>query len=530
MGKVTGRGVVVLWIFCVTTAITGYAQRFAAETLDFADGGNPAGDLVQGLDGYLYGTALYGGANSGCANIVGGCGTIFQLASTGKPSVFYSFCSQTNCTDGDTPAAGVILGADGDFYGTTLGGGAHGVQYPKSGTVFRITSGGKLTTLHSFCSQVSLDGVCTDGASPLGGLLQASDGNFYGITYAGGNGDVNNRLCYDPDVALYGCGTIFRMTASGKLTTLYSFCPQLNQGGFCPDGQSPSMKLVEGSDGSLYGTTLSGGTNSCDGFGCGTIFKITPSGKFTTIYSFCPDQSSCVDGDGPARLLRAANGNFYGTTEGGGPLGGGSVFQITPTGTLTTLYGFCNPSTGACPDGYEPLALIQANDGNIYGTTEAGGASCFINGSHGCGTIYRLTPGGIITTLHTFCQNQCYDGADALALAQDTNGILFGVAGNGGADQGCDLGCGTVYGLAAGLKPVPEASPNFGKVGQVVSILGNKLIETSSVTFNGATAKFEVVSGTYIKAQVPTGATTGTIEVTTPDGAINSYPAFHVLQ
>ncbi|MGC2472771.1 MAG: choice-of-anchor tandem repeat GloVer-containing protein [Candidatus Sulfotelmatobacter sp.] len=513
--------------FSIATVIAASAQNFAAENFDFADGGNPRGPLVQGLNGYLYGTTVDGGANFNCASQVGGCGTVFQLAANGKLSAFYSFCSQPNCTDGDVPAVGVILGADGNFYGTTLGGGAYGVANPRSGTVFRITPGGKLTTLYSFCSQVNIYGVCLDGASPYG-LLQATDGNLYGITSTGGNGDPNNQACYNPDGALYGCGTIFKITASGKLTTLYTFCLNLNQGGFCPDGEAPGEALVEGTDGNFYGTTPTGGANPCLAFGCGTVFKITPSGAFTTIYSFCPDQLSCVDGETPGMLMRAADGNLYGVATQGGPLGGGSVFQISLTGALTPLYGFCNTSNGACPDGSVPISLIQANDGNFYGTTGSGGATCSDNGFYGCGTIFRLTPHAVITTLHSFCQNLCYDGIGATGLVQATNGALLGLAGEGGADHGCSGGCGTVYGLTAGLKPLVEANPNFGKTGQTIAILGSNLTSSASVTFNGTAAKFSVVSGTELRATVPTGATTGTIQVKTSKATLLSNLPFEV--
>src|SRR4029077_3382793 len=184
--------------------------------------------------------------------------------------------------------------------------------------VFRITPSGKLTTLYSFCSQINIDGVCLDGSSPYG-ILQSTDRNLYGTTGGGGNGDANNIACYNPDGAEYGCGTIFKLDTSGKLTILHIFCLVLNADEFCPDGASPGEPLVQGIDGNFYGTTAGGGANACLGFGCGTIFKITPSGTFTTVYSFCPDQSSCLDGRSPGMLVRGTDDNLYGVASQGGP-------------------------------------------------------------------------------------------------------------------------------------------------------------------------------------------------------------------
>ena len=311
--------------------------------------------------------------------------------------------------------------------------------------MFKITPSGKLTTLYSFCSQMSSYGVCLDGSEPYG-LLQATDGNFYGVTAQGGSTTSRSLNCYSPDGTTFGCGTIFKITPGGKFTTLYNFCPQLNGNGLCPDGEAPQATMVQGADGNLYGVTPVGGVNPCSGFGCGTIFKLTFTGALTTIYNFCPDQPSCVDGESPRMLLETANGNFYGIAPQGGPLGGGSVFQITTSGTLTTLYGFCSVSNGGpCPDGSGPASLMQATDGNFYGTTTAGGATCIWNGAYGCGTIFKMTPAGLITNLHSFCLTNCYDGVgpDAV-LAQATNGPFYGLASGEGANHGCFNGCGTL--------------------------------------------------------------------------------------
>lgn len=251
------------------------------------------------------------------------------------------------------------------------------------------------TKLHSFQG--------TDGANPYVGLVQGTDGNFYGTTIDGG---------------AYGGGNVFKMTAEGKVTSLYTFCSQSG----CPDGQYPDTVLVEGGDGNVYGTTQSGGTNG----GYGTVFKITPRGKLTTLHSFNGD------GDGAApygSMVLATNGDFYGTTNVGGAYGGGNVFKITSQGKLTTLYSFCSQSS--CSDGQYPVGpLIQAKDGSIYGTTHAGGNnSC----TDGCGTAFRITLSGKLTTLHRFDQTDGdypYGG-----VVQGRNGEFYGTTGGGGANN-----------------------------------------------------------------------------------------------
>src|ERR1035438_5459485 len=227
-------------------------------------------------------------------------------------TTLYSFCSQTGCTDGTDPTW-LIQGTDDNFYGTTAGGGANG-----GGTFFKMTPGGTLTPLHSFCSQ-----SCTDGSSPVA-LIQGTDGNFYGTTpYGGANGQG---------------GTVFKITPNGNLTTLYSFCSQTG----CTDGTEPRW-LIQGTDGNFYGTTQVGGANNE-----GTVFKITPNGTLTMLYSFsfC---SPCTEGFLPGALVQGTDGNFYGTTYDGGATGGGTIFQITPSGTLTTLYSFLFESFDSVP-------------------------------------------------------------------------------------------------------------------------------------------------------------------------------------
>jgi len=202
---------------CTAMAVVLPAQTFATlHTFDGTDGAGPFAGLVQATTGYLYGTTSSGGAN--------GYGTVFEITPNGSLTTLYSFCAQGGCPDGYEPLAGLVQATNGDFYGTTYSGGAN-----SSGTVFKIAPTGKLTTLYSFCHQ---DGdICTDGERPESGLVQAANGDLYGTTaYGGAN---KNAAC--AFLTLTGCGTIFRITASGTLTTLYSFC-SLSE---CTDGEGP---------------------------------------------------------------------------------------------------------------------------------------------------------------------------------------------------------------------------------------------------------------------------------------------------
>ena len=352
--------------------------------------------------------------------------------------------------------------------------------------------------MHSFAG--------SDGSNPDAGLLHANDGNFYGSTRDGGP---------------WNGGTIFKITTGGSLTTLHSFCSQ----SACTGGESP-WALIQGADGDFYGTTTNGGTH-----GGGIVFKITPTGTVTILHNFC-SSGACMDGAEPySGLVEGNDGDFYGATLRGGAgrscyNGCGTIFKITPTGTLTTLYSFCSQS--GCPDGSGPLTtLVQATDGNFYGTTNSGGARCaaYIGG---CGTVFSITPDGALTTLHTF---EVTDGGLPLAgVIQDTNGSFYGTTSIGGSSTACVSGCGTVFSLSVGLGPFVSTTPTSGKVDRSVTILGTNLTGATSVTFNGSAAAFTVSkSGTYISATVPAGATTGPVQVVTPSGTLTSNANFRVL-
>ena len=409
----------IVFLFCAVAVIPSPAQdKLAFTTLvsfNGTDGNTPAYmTLIQHNDGNFYGTTAGGGANSNdiCDLYSPGCGTIFKVTPAGALTALYSFCSLPSCADGAVPLGGLVLGRDGNFWGATAMG-ANPNCTRGCGTVFKITlshTPGAMTTLHSF------DG--SDGAQPNAPLVQATDGNFYGTAFSGGD---------------YGAGTVFKITPQGALSTVYSFQ------GSPTDGANPFAALVQDpTNGNFYGTTYFGGAN-----GAGTVFQITAEGVERVLYSFC-SEPNCADGGQPyAGLVLGTDGDFYGTTYFGGIYNGvcmygcGTVFKITSSGTLTTLHSF----QGYPTEGSNPAAgLVQATDGNFYGTTAYGGGGA--NADYG--TVFKITPAGSLTTLHSFCiTGVCNDGIGPFGgLLQTSFGLLYGATEGGGAYQG-----GTIYSL-----------------------------------------------------------------------------------
>jgi uncharacterized repeat protein (TIGR03803 family) len=391
-----------LLVPCAVTSGILTAQTFT-NLHDFggAEGQSPSAVLIRGTNGNLYGTTAGAVPNVGS--------TIFEITAGGTVITLHRFCKQEECQDGRLLVAPLTQTKGGNFYGTAERGGAH-----RGGTMFEITPGGALTTLVSFCYQAD----CSYGSEPAAGLVQAPNGELFGTTTLGGSG-----------AGTYGNGTVFSIIPGGALTTLYSFCLQAG----CPDGSSPA-DLVHAGNGSFYGATLAGGTGSNGG----TIFEITPTGSLTTIYNFC-SESGCRDGQSPSVLFQAANGRFYGVTSyGGNASNDGTVFELTSEGTLTTLHRF-NGADGALPTG-----LIEASDGNFYGATQIGG-------TQNAGTVFKITPSGDLTTLYSFCsKTSCLDGQTPYAgLVQAADGNLYGTTAFGGVN-----GAGTVFKLSLGLAPL----------------------------------------------------------------------------
>jgi len=299
-----------------------------------------------------------------------------------------------NGPNGRSPTAPVVMDDSGNLYGTTSGGGSAG-----EGTVFKLSPNGTLTTL------VNFDGDSfPDGASPYSGLIRDRSGNLYGATWGGGY----------PFQA--GYGTIFKISPNGTLTYLFN-----NFNGFT-NGAHPShygTGLVMDGGGNFYGTTEQGGAS-----GTGTVFELSPNGTLTTLAS--------LGGNSFGGLLRDSSGNLYGTTHGGGSAGDGTVFKLSPDGTLTTLNNFPNSSDGAFPE----AGLIMDGAGNLYGTTNGGGA-------FGLGTVFKLSPNGTFTTLHSF---NGADGENPIGgLLMDGSGNLYGTT-----TQGFFGSWGTVFELSPG--------------------------------------------------------------------------------
>jgi uncharacterized repeat protein (TIGR03803 family) len=467
------KGICIAVMVGAASIVASPAQTFTTlARFDEYDGYFPTGSLVQGADGNLYGTTQ--GSNTGTSD----GGTIFSIAPGGTLNTLYYFCSDAGCNF--EPIAGMTLATDGNFYGTTAEGLTCGAGC-NSGAVFRMAPGGTPITLYTFCGQTN----CTDGSYPYGGLVQATDGNFYGTTYGGGDNNL---------------GTVFRITPVGTLTTLHSFTEA--------EAGNPTAALVQGTDGDLYGVT--------GGLGAGIVFKITLEGTFSTLYTGLQLYSA---------LIQATDGDFYGTSVSGGQNREGTVFKITPHGKFTTLYTFCAKTN--CADGYYPFGgLVQATDGNFYGTTREGGNPKKCNTEIGtCGTIFRITPKGKLTTLYDFTAAGGAEPYDS--LIQATDGSFYGTAGFGGdlTSIGCTSnGCGAVFGFSLGLAPFIKTLPISGKVGTAVTILGQNLTGTASVTFNGTPAAFTVVSDTEITTTVPVGATTGPVVA----GALSSNVVFRV--
>jgi len=398
------------------------------------DGAGPEARLIRGSDGNFYGSTRYGGAHND--------GTVFKLTPSGRLTTLYSFGSQEG--DGSEPYASLIQGSDGNFYGTTELGGANRFY----GTVFKLTPSGTLTTLHSFCSVGNPSAWdCTDGADPYSGVIQSPDGNFYGTTDFGGA---------NPKGIPLGPGTVYQLTPSGGLATLYSFCSVHDPGTYnCLDGRCPYAGLIQGSGGNFYGTTNAYGPfneGGATGTSGGTVYQLTPSGRLTTLYSFCSQGGeACTDGFDPySGVIQGSDGNFYGTTEGGGANNRGTVFKLTPSGALTTLYSFCSVRDrrrDPCLDGEEPHSgVIQSGNGKFYGTTPQGGANSDRASDIYGGTVYQLTPSGKLTTLYSFCSH----GGEAC-----TDGNFYGTTWGGGANSD-----GTVFEVGASLPtPTPTATP-----------------------------------------------------------------------
>jgi uncharacterized repeat protein (TIGR03803 family) len=327
-------------VFKITTAGTRTTLYTFCSKSECPDGKTPSA-LMLASNLNFYGTTAAGGAY--------GHGTVFKITSEGELTTLYSFCAKSGCPDGQNPLATLVQGTDGNLYGTTSGGGAIG----NYGTVFKITLGGKLTTVYSFC--VLSD--CYDGWEPEGALIQGSSGNFYGTTY-----EASDR------------GNVFEMTPAGVVTSLYNFCSET----YCDDGDLPVAGVVQAANGDLYGTATGGGAYGNNG----TVFEITSANVFTALYSFCLFNCANPEDSPRGGLVLATDGNFYGTVT-----YDGAIYKITPSGSFTWLYTFGSGAGGCCPDGeYVYAGLMQHTNGSFYGTANGGG-------TYNEGTVFSFSNG-----------------------------------------------------------------------------------------------------------------------------------------
>jgi uncharacterized repeat protein (TIGR03803 family) len=519
-------------------AVTGAAQAQTYTDLhDFNAGtGDPtffnSGRLAQGRDGNFYAQSGNGGTSS--------LGTIFKVTPSGTVAIIHSLVS----TDGysSNTGGGTTLGANGDFYANGFSGGSSGY-----GTVFKVTPTGTLTVLHNFTDT-------GDGYNPANAQVTDTNGNLYGTT------DSNPV-------------TIYQITPAGTFSTITTLTTAEGiEGG----------QLSIGSDGNVYGGMNLGGAN-----GYGTAFKTTPAGVVTVLHNFDP-----TDGDYAAGgMVQAANGKFYGAAMLGGVSNAGVIYSLTSSGTYAMLH-----SVNGTTDGYEPYGqVLLASDGNFYGVTNGGG-------SVGCGTIFKVTPAGAYSVVYNF--DSTHGCSPEEQVIQGTNGLLYGLVNGGGAygngafyslsvpglrkfaglvtttaAQGANIGIlgqgfnntsvvsfdgvnATAITLSGGtfilatvpagaltgtvtvttganvltstqsfkVKPtITSFTPPSGPVGTPVMITGTGLTQTTKVTFGGVAATtFTVNSDTQVTADVPASAVTGKITITTSGGTATSSGTFTV--
>jgi len=477
-------------IFKVTTGASPVVTQLYSFT-GSGDGSYP-GPLMQAANGLLYGATLSGGALN--------YGSIYNITTTG--SFFTVKDLNTGFHDGTQPRGRLLLGQDGNWYGTTFAGGLY-----SQGTIFEITAAGEYKILYNFGQIASV------GVNPFGGLIQAPDGTFYGTATSGGS---------------IGYGTVYKFTVSGSpqvatMSPVYAFDDT--------HGNYPKCTLLLASDGNLYGTTANGGPTEQ-----GVIFKLTTAGVITVLRNFGGSNGAYPT----SALIQGSDGALYGTTPNGG-LGYGVLFKITTAGG-----GVWTKAVTATRAYYPQDALVFGSDGNLYGAANSG---CL----NGFGGIYQVTPTGTVTTVYSFDgttiaypQAPLLLGPDNKLYGSDISGALFrfdganldyfgtvnsalgtsiyaslayGPDGNfyGAANQGGANNSGTVFQLDVDIPTITGFSPTTAETGNTIAITGTNFATATAVTINGASAAFTVVDDTHITATVPAAATpTGSIAVTTP--------------
>ena len=461
------------------------AQTFKElAVFDGTNGSDPTNtDLVQGIDGELYGTTQFGGA----ANL----GTVFKINSAGTLTTLWSFCKENGCPDGDRPMAGLTVVPGGDLYGTTYFGGAHG-----AGTIFKITPAGALTTVHSFCASFG----CADGLNPDAALLLAADGNLYGTTVLGGTGGCGG---------CHGGGIAFKISLSGTFTKIHDFCT-----GSCPDASNPSNALTQASDGNFY-SEISGRY----GYYAGNVFRMTPAGKVTVLYTFCK-LTNCPGKRLPSgRLVQGANGDLYGTTAWRREIQRWNVLLDHACGAETVLHNFAQ-----C-DGQSGFQYELRGDSGLRREL----LRCVRSGRNRplhlrlWHRLQAFTPAGDCADRTLLCSRPSRQQW-RMGAGYATNGPLFAAL---TSSAGGPSNAGTVYQLSDGLAAFVKLVATNGKVGTTVDILGEGFTGATGVAFDGVKATFTNVSDTFITAAVPKGALTGTVTVTT---FTKTYKSNHIFR
>jgi uncharacterized repeat protein (TIGR03803 family) len=533
------RFITVAAFFLMATAVGAHAQAVSVLYNFGSKAADPlqpsySGSIAQGRDGDLYTTSPVGGTS--------GHGTAFKISPSGTLTVLHNF---TGLTDGNMPNGGLTLGADGNFYGTTTAGGTC------CGVIFKMTPTGTLTVLHTFGGK--------DGGGPLAAPIQGTDGNFYGTTV--GSVEAPN-------------GTIYRMSPAGKLTTIYTFD--------ITHGARPYAPLIQGTDGNFYGTTLQGGSNTS-----GTVFKVTPTGKLTVLFN-C-DEADGVDPVAP--LVEGSDGNFYGTTFGGGTSTVGTIFRVSPAGTVAVLHNFNFSTDGGRPNagliqasdgnlygaaqqggfdgfgtvfnidtgavnykvlyifdqttGSQPdVSFMQHTNGSLYADTLQGGSgangvfygvggnfAAFASLVARAGKVGKVI--GILGQGFTGTTAVSFNGTPAAKFKAVSNTYLTATVPNGATSGPVNVitpgGTLTSRQTFSVIPGITSFNPSSGTGGTPVQILGASFTGATSISFGGVTqTKLTVNSDKQITADVPPGAKTGKITVTTPGGTATSVAKFTV--
>jgi uncharacterized repeat protein (TIGR03803 family) len=420
------------------------------------DGREPLAGLLLGGDTNFYGTTSRGGTG-----VTNPAGTVFRMTPAGDVTTLYTFDFQLT---GDSPYAGVIDGGDGKLYGTTRGTGAY------LGNVFRVGSG--FLDLHAFSGFF----FGNDGSHSEAGLVLGDDGKLYGTTSDGGAQNI---------------GTVFRIGTDGSgYAIVHSFTGFLGTA----TGATPRGGLVKGGDGNFYGTTNGGGSSGS----FGTVFQITPMGSVTTIHAFAGTDGSFPSGT----LIRASDGKLYGTTSNGGAHGNGTVYRLATDGTgFTTLHSF----DLAAGEGSGTSGVIEAGDGNFYGTTASGGASFL-------GTVFVVTPDGGFATKKSFAVSPSDGWSPRGSLVQGADGYLYGTTFSGGSGTGtCAGGCGTVFKVLPGVPPTSTTSTSSTTTTSTSSSTTSSIGATTSTATTPpptATTSTAVSTTTSTAVQIPVPTTT----------------------